>query len=181
VKTESSALEMMEKGGATPADTEPKREMLRELQGKKRKALAKLNELDKGSGKRSASKMAAAPAEIKRQDAPPPQQKRATDAKLPTTRPPATSQAPAVAAESSGKSVEQLVQLRPNSLSRLVSRNRDRSPHTHRTQEEELKQVKEKAKKLTATKGGLEKLVGFYAKDPAAQQKVCSLTLLSRH
>ena len=39
-------------------------------------------------------------------------------------------------------------------------------------QEEELKQVNDKAKKLTATKSGLEKLVGFYAKDPAAQQKV---------
>ena len=39
-------------------------------------------------------------------------------------------------------------------------------------QEEELKQVKDRINKLTGTKGGLEKLVGFYAKDPAAQQKV---------
>ena len=38
---------MMEKGGATPADTEPKREMLRELQAKKQKAAAKVKELDR--------------------------------------------------------------------------------------------------------------------------------------
>ncbi len=107
IKAETDALGMMEKGGATPADTEPKREMLRELQGKKQKALAKLKELDK-SGKKPGK--AAGPAEIKRQDAPPPQQKRATDAKLPTTRPPTVSQPPAAAAEAgSGKSVEQLV------------------------------------------------------------------------
>lgn len=145
IKAETDALGMMEKGGATPADTEPKREMLRELQGKKQKALTKLKELDK-SGKKPGKAAAAGPADIKRQDAPPPQQKRATDAKLPTTRPPTASQPPAAAAEAgSGKSVEQL--------------------------EEELKQANDKVKKLTATKSGLEKLVGFYAKDPAAQQK----------
>jgi hypothetical protein len=109
IKAETDALGMMEKGGATPADTEPKREMLRELQGKKQKALTKLKELDK-SGKKPGKAAAAGPAEIKRQDAPPPQQKRATDAKLPTTRPPTASQPPAAAAEAgSGKSVEQLV------------------------------------------------------------------------
>lgn len=37
----------MEKGGATQADTEPKREMLRELQQKQHKAVQKLRELNK--------------------------------------------------------------------------------------------------------------------------------------
>jgi len=55
INSESGALEIMEKDCATEADTEPRREMLRELQGKKKHATNKLAELDKSQPVRAAS------------------------------------------------------------------------------------------------------------------------------
>jgi len=111
INSESGALEIMEKDCATEADTEPRREMLRELQGKKKHATNKLAELDKSQPEKKE--------ETKRQDVPSsPEVSRPT----PETVKSVTENAPDFASKSTKELEEELAKLKTRTTKLLTTR-----------------------------------------------------------